>query len=60
VTISIAKDSEIILGVTNIINNGIIAIIVHFFVKFDVIDGRQGKYYKIFLPSLAVIDQIHA
>jgi hypothetical protein len=56
VTISIAKDSEIIFGVTNIINNGIIATIVHFFVKFDVIDGRQGKYYKIFLPSLAVID----
>jgi hypothetical protein len=53
VTISIAKDSEIIFGETNTINNGTIATIVNFFVKLDVIVCRKGKYYKIFSPSFA-------
>jgi len=41
-----------IFGETNTINNGIIAKIVHFFIIFDVIDCRHGKYYKIFSPSV--------
>jgi hypothetical protein len=53
VTISIAKDSEIIFGETNTINNGTIATIVNFFVKLDVIVCRKGKHYKIFSPSFA-------
>jgi hypothetical protein len=35
------------------INNGTIATMVNFVVKFDVIDCRKGKYYKIFSPSFA-------
>lgn len=50
---SIAKDSEIMLGDIIIVNKGISASIVNFFAIRKVIDCRQKICYKIFLPNLA-------